>query len=516
MSGNAGNSNGRGNPTDSQWNLVLDALANLSLQVASLQPGASRSSPTPATIGRQSLQLLKQYNNYVEINSELFPDRQDPFLGASDMQDLTRQRFENESGLIQWFEPHFRKLMEKVSAQLGYEVILLYSERHPWIKDPHGGADSKPDGVGIAVELASFKMTEGDRKYANDGDTKFGTLASWVLRDSLEFVSEWKVDGPFNLGVGEGLDYHRRIVSNFKRDSNVLETKNVTDLLIANRSGFLLVRCVNSDARSAYEGKWNAPGSKEALYRFALGTLWDKACRERNWKDALQYLSKKLKVKLLTPTDGRDCFLGYGSSGRVFRVQRTTEEACNTELALKVALHPDSLKAEILSASQHKEALKKADATIQILDWISKSSKGYLGLLVNPVGLPLRRLKRDVKDALLSLKRLHTAGLSHGDSRWENAIIVEAGGKRKCLWIDLRTLDSPDEEERESSFSFDVRTLFDSFHCGMQGSEVDELALAYLAEDGKLDDLLEEMKPIWEKEKSDVAGPPIPFLSRMH
>lgn len=490
---------------------------NLNAQVASLRAGAPRSSPTPSTLGREALEKLTKYKAqgiFKEINKDLFPGScPEPFLSPAEIEELNGKTFANESELIQWFEPHFERLLASVSDELGYKCILLNSERHPWTQDPHGEDASKPDGVGIALEYASLKITDGDRKYANSGDTKFGTPANWVLRDSLEFITEWKVTGPFNRGLGEAIDYHRRIIAQFKSDRNVQGTKRTTDLLVAHRTKFMLVRCLDGNAHFAYEGKWDSLGSKEALRRLVLGTLWPEDPRRRPWKDALHAICGQLQVELVEPTiDGENCFLGYGACGRVFRVKRQHAVGADiAHLALKVALGPaeavSSLRAEDLNMNLYCDALEKAEATIRIHDRFHKPSKGYSAILTGPVGKSLRPVKKDVTAALVSLKRLHKAGLAHGDSRWENAVIVEErNGETKCLWLDLLTLEETSEGDKELRFSYDVKTLFDSFHCGVQCSKIAELSSAYLQDDYCLRDLLRGMAPIWQLQEQQNQG----------
>jgi hypothetical protein len=505
-------------------NLSVDVASNsskvdaLSVEVASLQPGAINSSPTPTTLGNEALAFMKKYESYQlykEINEGAFKSPE-PFLGAEAMQLLHGENFTSESHLIQWFQPHFATLMKSVSKELGYEVILLNSERHPRTLDPHGGVASRPDGVGIAVELASFEVSKMDAQYAHPGDIKFGTLASWVLRDSIEFITEWKVSAPLNIALGEGIEYHRRIVASFKSDRNVQDTKNTTDVLVANQTSFMLARCMGNTARFAYHGKWDSPGSKQALHDFVLGTLWPDAPRQRPWKDKLQAVCKELQVELVPPTttDGGICFLGYGSSGRVFPVVR--KKRLDTHLALKIALGMKavgegvaSLQVEETNLKRFKKALNQAGATVQIHDSVLRPTLGYSAILVGPVGESVRPVKSHVTAALKSLKRLHKAGFAHGDSRWENAIIVkqERNDAVTCLWLDLQTLEKvTKEEEKAKRFSKDVHVFFNSFHCAIEIPNIAELSSAYLQDDEQLVALLRTMAPIWQKPATIVAS----------
>jgi len=481
--------------------------------------GGPRPSPTPATLGRQAVKELQDYGGIHNVSEYIaaspsssssssctepaspsaVTDDNLPFLGDADMKDLQHKKFANESELIKWFEPHFTALMTWASHQLKHKMIILNTERHPWVMDPNLGEPSKPDGVGLPVEMANFYMTPGDHKYANHGDTKFGVLAHWDLRDSIEFISEWKEGNHALFGaLGEAIEYARRINSNFKSDCNVQETKRAVDMLVANQAGFQLARCVNGTVRALVYGQWNSIGSKQAFERFVLGTLWEKVPRQRPWLEALDLLTKNLGIELVETGTNSDCFLGRGASGRVFRVKRKDD---NRELALKVALGTDGmarLAQENLQMYTHAAALQYGGVTATLEGYKAYPRRKCGALLTSPVGVRIKPLKKHVRAALQSLKRLSQTGFGHGDARWPNAIIID-DPELKCVWIDLRTLEEhAGEEDQIEAFVEDVTEFYNSFLRGSAANHDLELPIRdYLVDDSALSPLLDAMQSIW-------------------
>mmetsp|Transcript_12517 Transcript_12517/g.34747 ORF Transcript_12517/g.34747 Transcript_12517/m.34747 type:complete len:498 (+) Transcript_12517:233-1726(+) len=480
------------------------------LTLLTVQQGRTRNvndpSPTPSTLGRKAVADLMQYGGYCVVGGEeylrRFPGAQEPpFLNETQIQELRDAHFgDDESKLTQFFQPFFRELMTNTSKELGFKVVLLNSERHPWVKCPRGGADTIPDGVGLAVEFAHFSVGDKDKEYQNGADYHFGKVANWVLRDSIEFITEWNTGKTFVRGYGEGIEYHLRIRASFDQDRQVLESKQTTDCLVANEQGFYLTRCVNGSPRSLYVSDWDSPYSMDALHRFTLGTLWPSAPRERIWKLALISAYQTLRVKPLAPSIGPNCFLGYGSDGRVFRVENEN----GMTLALKICVGDLSrATSEIKGMRLHKDELERTGATVRLVKHAVRRAENYAALLIGPVGRTLRPLKKDVCAALDSLRALHVAGFVHGDARWKNAIILSDD---TCRWIDLRTLEDIDSESEEfkiKEFHNDVVTFVESFGTRFDLSR--SLTSAYL-QSNDVTELLKAVVPIWRKPNSSEAN----------
>lgn len=416
-----------------------------------------------------------------------------PFLNEGQMQELRNKQFgDDESKLIQFFQPYFRALMTYASTQLGFKVVLLNSERHPWTKCPKGGAETIPDGVALPAEFAHFTVGEKDKQYKNEGDDHFGKLANWVLRDSIEFIAEWKTGRSFVRGLGEAIKYHLRINARFDHDRQVQESKGTTDCLVGNEQGFYLTRCIDGSPRSLFASDWDSPYSMDALRRFALGTLWPAMPRGRIWKRALTKACQELNVEPLESSMETDCFLGYGSDGRVFRVRNQNGD----DLALKISVGElTSALSEINAMKLHRDRLERTGVTVFLVSHIVRRRENYAALLISPVGRSLRPLKKDVSVALDSLRALHVAGFAHGDARWKNAIILPDDGT--CRWIDLRSLvdiGSESEEYKNSEFHDDVSAFIQSY--GVKIDLTSSLTSAYLKSNDATS-LLEAVSAIW-------------------
>ena len=103
------------------------------------------------------------------------------------------------------------------------------------------------------------------------------------------------------------------------------------------------------------------------------------------------------------------------------------------------------LSAEYSNMNDNKEALERVDATIQFVGRCRPSMGWYSTIWSSPVGKPMGPLKEHVAAALASLKRLHKEGLIHGDSRWENAVIV-SGTETIRKYLQRGPADSPCSE----------------------------------------------------------------------
>jgi hypothetical protein len=499
--------------SDERLTRMEKQLAELTLMMAQLGTrSANDPSPTPSTLGKTAISQLRGYGGYCLVGCEEyrshFPGAQAaPFLDGAQMQELKNKQFgDDESKLIQFFQPYFHALMTGASNELGFKVVLLNSERHAWTKCPKGGAATIPDGVALPVEFAHFQVGDKDNEYKNEGDDHFGKLANWVLRDSIEFIAEWKTGSNFARGLGEAIEYHLRINSRFDHDRQVQESKRTTDCFVGNEQGFYLARCIDGSPRSVFASDWNSQYSMDALHRFALGTLWPIMPRGRIWKHALTEACQELHVELLESSMEKDCFLGYGSDGRVFRVRNQNGD----ELAMKITVGDlSSAHAEINAMNAFRCRLEQTGVTVCLVSKVVRRGKNYAALLISPVGRSLRQLKKDVSVALASLRGLHVAGFSHGDARWKNAIILPDG---TCRWIDLRSLvDISDESEDQKDFDFhyDVSTFIKSY--GVKIDLASSLTSEYLKSNDATS-MLEEISPIWRKgnasEPGDLVGLP--------
>lgn len=98
-----------------------------------------------------------------------------------------------ESELVKWFTPHMKKLVDAASSAIESPLVLVNTERHAWVEDPHLGALSKPDMLIAYPAFVRSNLTDGDANYNGEGFI-FGQCAHWDLRDAIEAIVQWKVD----------------------------------------------------------------------------------------------------------------------------------------------------------------------------------------------------------------------------------------------------------------------------------------------------------------------------------
>jgi hypothetical protein len=420
-----------------------------------------QSNPTPATVGKQQQASLLNAGRWVQLK---IIDDSDAVLNEAQLNQA--KLIQNESTLVQWFTPHIIMLVEAASKAIKSPLVLVNTERHAWVKDSHLGAPSKPDMLITHPAFFQYNQTDSDCTYSgNDANFLFGQCAHWDLRDSIEAIVEWKVDMGANdfSALGEGVDYARRIMHISTDDANLpLDRSRLnTRLMIADRKGFQLVLCMNGGASECVFGGWGDNGSKDAVIKF-LGDCG----QNRSWVSAIQGLSQQFAVTTVTPAENTCCFLGRGSSGRVFQV--SSNDSPTTRLAMKVALGDvgcSQIHEEMAKFSEFKEVLEGAKPSVVVTLSASHfdSKRAYAGLLLHPVGTHLPPTRKAILSAIHGLQRLSTMGLGHGDARLPNVTWLGPNLGERAVWLDLRTLFRTASDAGEGAFIEDVTTFVGSF-----------------------------------------------------
>jgi hypothetical protein len=220
---------------------------------------------------------------------------------------------------------------------------------------------------------------------------------------------------------------------------------------------------------------------------------------------ALDALCEKLGVKIVPSSVGSPCFLGRGSCGRVFRV-RDADDNVN---ALKVAIRDQVSKIEKEYSNYQEKNLLSSGVIVTCKNHYVDPAKQFAGILLYPVGRPMKETRKDVKAALMSLKKLNSCGLQHRDSRKPNAVFVKENGVDRCLWIDFQTLHPPRPRLLEEAFVTDVCTLINSFDISVDEDLRGHITAYYREGPDKrelLDKLLAGVSTIWRSRKVEIDG----------
>lgn len=330
------------------------------------------SSPSFSTVGMREKKVLKDMDAIKPVPSgdglAILTDDQYAALQASKL---------TESEVIKYFTPVLQPLVKEAAGKTGYNLILVNSERHPWVEGPHGGEASKPDMIVLDAALVATSVSDADKPLAEDG-FYFGVPADFDLCDSISVIMEWKVDmgKDAHAAFGEGLEYARRMHSPSRiGGTSCEEDRQRQHVMLADKKGFVLSVVKHNRAISYTHGQWNTPGSRNAIVDFF-------ACR-RKWLDAIRDSCRKLAVSPVVPApvklslekvadatnENKSAFLGRGATGRVFLVRGTSDGG--PQLALKVSLGRDGCS-RLLSESQIAEdppsidGLKKVNKAEQV------------------------------------------------------------------------------------------------------------------------------------------------------
>jgi hypothetical protein len=310
----------------------------------------------------------------------------------------------------------------------------------------------------------TWKRSHNDDKFSGN-NFSFGQGADWCLRDCWEVIIEWKkkIGKDDFSALGEGIEYARRKSFSWRENpaqvAEDVHARRFTRLMIGDSECFYLVLCDRDYATRCIWGEWTDQGSKDAVVDFLfqgfqIGGL------KRPWVHAMTRLCKEFNVELESPCEEcPTCFLGAGGCGRVFRVRSISDKEL---FCLKVGLGDiacSQISEEWGKFQQYSSRFGEAHL-IQICQYYQCPDRNFAGLLLQPVGQQLPMTPSALQNALNCLLQLSQAGFGHGDARRQNVVWV-AEGNGKCVWLDLRTLYSC--EQQQEAFVRDVVAFFTSF-----------------------------------------------------
>jgi len=462
--------------------------------------GHFSATPTPATVGKRAYEALVSAGKWrlvPEVGPPVITEAQSREVEISIVNQSGRPL--RESRLICWFTPHLQRLVDKAGAKVG-KMLLVNSERHPWVLDPHLGAASKPDLFCVHPAFWKEQKSATDQEHDGPGFC-FGVLAEWTCRDCVECVWEWKVqmgNDDFSA-LGEGIEYCKRLSHLNESTRSTLDVARArgTRLIVCDWKTFFLVRCMDGIPVECSVGSWASCGSEEAVVNFLSAEV------SRTWASVLGSVCIQLDVEL----DGQS-FLGCGAVGRVFKVTARN----GAPAALKVAFGEDgcsNLRAEFHVYQAFQQRLSGITSvtcgTGHCHDWGDKHQghPAFAGLLLTPLGGKLPQSKSAMRSALQGLKRLSEEGFKHGDARQPNVIWNAAGGQ--AVWVDIRMLSevAVDESARAQAFASDVADLAKSLKIDLSGSMQSLCSELVCAEPGSqaaatgMEQLLDMFAPFW-------------------
>ena len=415
--------------------------------------------PSETTLGRTAYEQLQRERQWLPI------DHQGEAVLTDNEQEEVRV-LTNERAVVNFLTPKMEAIIKESSQRLGLPLVLVNSERHPWV---HGAQDFreaemlKPDQfVAHAACWAKRQNTEIPDNF------KSGVLAHWDLRDCLFAVIEWKksaTDGGYKA-LGQGIRYAECIAhTTTKEEAELVDVVALqsTRLVVADRNGFKLVNCIGGRAVSCRYSGWKEAGSKEALIDFVTGV-------ERPWPRILESVCQSLDIEHISE------FLGRGADARAFKVTKG-----GMDLVVKVSRGERSaslLQLEHKIMTEHRILLQATGSTVCIVedtgsDFYIPQDRNFAALLIHPSGEPLPMRRKAILSAINGLRSLAKQGIRHGDARHAN-VIWWKGSQEKALWIDFRQMSIVGSDNQKDSFQSDVMSFVDSFE-KMRGRDEDVL-----------------------------------------
>ena len=431
------------------------------------------SPPTAARTGKLAMDFL-QASNLIFALSDVCGD---PVLTHPQFEAICSKSFSTESDVVQEFTPFLQKIVMAASERSKVPLVLVNTERHAWVKDPHGGSPSKPDMLVTHPALYYPLKSTTDAKY--DGPNfLFGKLADWCLRDSFTALLEWKVDigDQEYTPLGEVVEYVQRIVS--FDDSNF-----GTRAVLADKNGFKLLFFLHDRLIKCIFGLWTDAGSFEAWVSFfSQPSLLVKA---------IEGVCAKSALKIAMPSnDDPEIFLGSGGTGRVFKYNSTSDDALR--YAVKIALESTGCSAIIAEHSRYSHNANLCpDELVIIKSSHAAPDNSYAFLVTYPVGKPFPYTKKSVQSSLWSLKKIAKADLHHGDPRYVNGVMDD----EKIRWVDLQSLNQIEPGTNAKMFLRDVRIFSESLDLNVDPVLVEQ----YFDDDSILNALTDKFSSIWRK-----------------
>ena len=336
----------------------------------------------------------------------------------------------HDKKLVNLYKPSLIQVVNEVSPDLR----LVNSEVYAWFRcaSGHSKSDLKPDLFSTCHPLVEFRSA-----YANAPTCAekrlFGKFTRWESRSSLHCIwdGKWVIDWD---AFGEKCKYLQ--IAGEDCNGYLLRLKGV--LFDVNQ--FWMITSHGNAISEVVICKWSQSGSKQLLVDF-LSNL-------DPWQKAATAFCVALGVTIRdfffsADDEGEEtAFLGSGANGRVFRL------SCGA--AIKIVLGKKSKEVEkrykLMLMCQKQDKIQTFVFPVQEGSYRSGSVDSvvdYAGYILTRIGHKISSppLSNEVKLKLMeALYLLHSNNVIHGDSRTDNALILDDGtsSAASLRWIDFR------------------------------------------------------------------------------
>lgn len=380
---------------------------------------------------------LKNRNEYITFTPE---PRERAVLNET-QSEAAKNIFSNpehqECDLVAYMTPFFEAILKDIDLNLVY----VNGERYPWIETVSGN-NLKPDGFVANKCNVIFRPP-----YAGAPDCTPSRLFGegiWDIRDSINSIWDAKKKVS-NEGYGDLCTY-LEICSN-DRPKYFDQTDVIFKGVVYDAEEFRLVTSTDSTITKTTVAKWTDAGSYDLMKNFL--SVQDP------WDSCLYQLCSDLNVTIPVVSDTvgtvekSSFFLGSGAFGRVYKVNNITNNAL---FALKIVI--TNVESNLEKVYGEYELLMKAQKKPHVIPIVNDSFRQgsmkfkdknvyYAGYLMNAIGTSIIESKTTkttkvtnttIYKLLTSLHALHKNGISHGDARIYNAVLID----EVVYWVDFR------------------------------------------------------------------------------
>lgn len=354
-----------------------------------------------------------------------------------------------EKELVNLYTPYLEDIVNEIEPL----VLLVNSEEYKWLRSSsgHSECEMKPDLFIAYHGLVEKKTPYHNAPINNSVERIFGKFPCWNCRSSLWCIldAKWKID---DEAFGEKVKYLQSCGFQCRiwKDSN-----QPLKLLLFDIEEFWMIVGQGLSINELRKCKWTQAGSRQVLKQFLT--------TNDPWMNATEFLLKNLECQLASNSP----ILGAGSYGRAFLLDNGQ--------VLKVVVGPNAyhLEREYLKIQLLQDSPDTERFVVPIVDGSFRRGKmeniEFAGYLLQCKGDKIqssptirnRNRMTNIQDGDIEVRlvkflyELHLTGITHGDPRVDNALLV----KNELKWIDFMDSNNQDLRMRIEDFSLLFNSL---------------------------------------------------------
>ena len=254
-----------------QDHLILrsdELLRGVKRELENVQEHFGRPTPidTPASLGRKSMVELQMSALVSRLDDESSSHNPSGPAVLDDDSIPRLLKLTNEHQVVAFFTPVFERILQQVRS-----VQVVNSEEYPWLVTTSGDSrfNQKPDNIfchsAIYNRRNPFTTEDAELIRLRRPTDKYGVLADWALRDSIDAIGEAKIRID-NTAFGEVINYARHVC--YRADA-----PKRTKILLYDKYEFWMVRATLGEISSVNICRWVSARREVSLGSTACGRM---------------------------------------------------------------------------------------------------------------------------------------------------------------------------------------------------------------------------------------------------